>query len=1031
MKRIITGMALFASFWACNQPFSTILAQGTAITYQGVVTDKGTNFSGTGLFQFALVTSTNISSAATATANLSGSFVTSYTVTYGGNGYTTAPTVHVTGGGGSGATATAVVSGGIVTSINAGSAGSGYTNAPTVTIDPAPADVVYITYWSNDGTSSAGSEPGSSVAIPVKNGYFTAVLGDTSLSNMTPVPVSIFEQQSNLQLRVWFNDGVNGFAALNPVVNLTPTAYAVQAFNAASAGQLTGTLPLALLPAGAVTNGAANVNVNGAFFGDGSGLTNVAHLIGGNLFSGDQIVSTGFVVGIGTTSPDSPLTVNGYTHITGNSQLEIDVTNTYGLFGNFEQTNGVEFGISIPGYEYLAFNTISGASYFPYGNVGIGTRVPANALDVRGSADFTGFVGVGTTTPSSALQVNGTVTANAFSGSGVNLSGVALLSGGNYFRGQQIITNGNVGINTNFPDSPLTVNGAVHIAGLNQLIMDVTNGPAYFGNFQARNSTEFGASIPGYVFIGFNVLSSNSYFPGGSVGIGTKSPTNTLDVHGSADFTGNVGIGTNTPHTALQVVGTVTATAFSGAGTGLTGLAATNLTGTILLSSLPAFIITNTETNVTLTGSFAGIGTGLTALAATNLVGTIPGANLPANVVTNTQTGVSLSGNFSGAFNGAALLSGGNTFSGNQVLTSGSSLGVGTSFPQADLHVLGVTPFDTAILESTNTGGTWLSLQNDSTGGHRWNFIANGYGNSEGAGKLMIRDNSANAVRMVIETNGSVGIGTATATHGLLDVEGSAGSYGVNSGAVNMNFNYAGVTYATTGTRSDASIYASSSIISGGDILCNSDARIKNIRGRSDPARDLVTLRGIEVTDYTYKDVIAHGNHPEKKAIAQQVEEVFPQAVTKGTNEVPDIYTMATVADGWIQLATNLKVGERVKLIGDTQQGVYPVLGVRPGAFRTALAPASGRVFVYGRQVDDFRTVDYEAISMLNVSATQELARKVEASEQSNEKLAADNAALKAQVADLREQLEKLQKTVAQLAGKPAGLALNSGRDEK
>ena len=32
-----------------------------------------------------------------------------------------------------------------------------------------------------------------------------------------------------------------------------------------------------------------------------------------------------------------------------------------------------------------------------------------------------------------------------------------------------------------------------------------------------------------------------------------------------------------------------------------------------------------------------------------------------------------------------------------------------------------------------------------------------------------------------------------------------------------------------------------------------------------------------------------------------------------------------------------------------------------------------GDIFVYGKEVDDFRTVDYEALSMLNVSATQAL----------------------------------------------------------
>jgi hypothetical protein len=54
------------------------------------------------------------------------------TVTNGGSGYTSAPTVSFTGGGGSGATATATVSSGIVTAVTITDAGSGYTSAPTV-----------------------------------------------------------------------------------------------------------------------------------------------------------------------------------------------------------------------------------------------------------------------------------------------------------------------------------------------------------------------------------------------------------------------------------------------------------------------------------------------------------------------------------------------------------------------------------------------------------------------------------------------------------------------------------------------------------------------------------------------------------------------------------------------------------------------------------------------------------------------------------------------------------------------------------
>jgi FtsP/CotA-like multicopper oxidase with cupredoxin domain len=57
-------------------------------------------------------------------------------LTGGGSGYTSAPSVTISGGGGSGALATATITGGAVTGITLVSVGSGYTSVPTVTISP-------------------------------------------------------------------------------------------------------------------------------------------------------------------------------------------------------------------------------------------------------------------------------------------------------------------------------------------------------------------------------------------------------------------------------------------------------------------------------------------------------------------------------------------------------------------------------------------------------------------------------------------------------------------------------------------------------------------------------------------------------------------------------------------------------------------------------------------------------------------------------------------------------------------------------
>ena len=82
-------------------------------------------------------------------------------------------------------------------------------------------------YWSNDGSSTAGSEPTDSVAITVQNGLYGVQLGDTTLTNMTVVPFSVFDN-SNVNLRVWV-DGGGGFELIQPDQRLVAVGYAMRA----------------------------------------------------------------------------------------------------------------------------------------------------------------------------------------------------------------------------------------------------------------------------------------------------------------------------------------------------------------------------------------------------------------------------------------------------------------------------------------------------------------------------------------------------------------------------------------------------------------------------------------------------------------------------------------------------------------------------------------------------------------------------------------------------------------------------------
>ena len=95
------------------------------------------------------------------------------------------------------------------------------------------------TFWSNDGSSLAGSQPNSAVTNAVNQGLFTVLLGDTSLSNMSPIAATVFTN-SDVRLRLWFSDGTSAFAQQSPDQRLTAVGYALMA---------------SALPAGAVTSG--------------------------------------------------------------------------------------------------------------------------------------------------------------------------------------------------------------------------------------------------------------------------------------------------------------------------------------------------------------------------------------------------------------------------------------------------------------------------------------------------------------------------------------------------------------------------------------------------------------------------------------------------------------------------------------------------------------------------------------------------------------------------------------------------------
>lgn len=88
------------------------------------------------------------------------------------------------------------------------------------------------TYWSNDGSSIGGSEPLSAVLLNVEGGQYSVMLGDTTISHMTvPIPATVFGN-SDVRLRVWFNDGKSSFRQVAPDQSVRAVAFSLFAASA-------------------------------------------------------------------------------------------------------------------------------------------------------------------------------------------------------------------------------------------------------------------------------------------------------------------------------------------------------------------------------------------------------------------------------------------------------------------------------------------------------------------------------------------------------------------------------------------------------------------------------------------------------------------------------------------------------------------------------------------------------------------------------------------------------------------------------
>jgi len=231
-------------------------------------------------------------------------------------------------------------------------------------------------------------------------------------------------------------------------------------------------------------------------------------------------------------------------------------------------------------------------------------------------------------------------------------------------------------------------------------------------------------------------------------------------------------------------------------------------------------------------------------------------------------------------------------------------------------------------------------------------------------------------------SNGNIGIGTTTSSYPL-HVQ-TYNSVSVNAGKY-FNSILSDLADFSTGSYA-VSIYAIADVV-GGAFKAYSDERIKtNIQDVQDDDA-LQRLRLIQPKTYTYKDVVTKGTEPVYGFIAQQVRSVLPYSTGLIKDCIPDIYQLGDRVDDLVTLRDSTfsfnEPSGNVKFIhkkgGDA---IIPVNFISSNQLQildtSKLDNNESEIFVYGREVEDFHTLNKDAIFTVNVAATQELDRQLQ-----------------------------------------------------
>ena len=183
-------------------------------------------------------------------------------------------------------------------------------------------------------------------------------------------------------------------------------------------------------------------------------------------------------------------------------------------------------------------------------------------------------------------------------------------------------------------------------------------------------------------------------------------------------------------------------------------------------------------------------------------------------------------------------------------------------------------------------------------------------------------------------------------------------------------------------SQHQVSIYASNVIYTGAYYASDSDKRIKHNINKSNINEDYELFNKIDVLNYNYIDQ-NKSNKQQKGFIAQQIKHYYPQAVDQDKGYIPNIMQNSIIeADefGLYIILQNIDfdlLNKILKLIVNNDILIIQICNITNNKYYFTPNDQNisqyNDVFVYGEQVEDLLSLDYNKIHCLHFNSTKKL----------------------------------------------------------